>query len=344
METALVEQLRRNTPSIVERWLDGMDARVRQTCAAAQLSSGLLPLILDSLQFEGFWEAGHLAARVGQAAWEEGVSLGLLLEAIFRLRSLIACSLSENADVGTKSPDSEGVHRLVDRFAAECAQAHVQAAAERSAARPGGELALLQAATRAMEQGLMVVDGEGVVRMHNPALARIFGCKGSLPGLKIADALGEGAASAVEELIAKARRGGGRAEGALCAGGATLAAHVREMAEFPEGGFLVVLSPQDAAASCGASARRRASRAGAPSFGEAMKRLRLGRGISMRGLAEQVGLARGYVSNVEGGKVVPSFKAIARICDVLDPGGENDLLNLGVAYRLPEEIRHRLAL
>jgi transcriptional regulator with XRE-family HTH domain len=79
-------------------------------------------------------------------------------------------------------------------------------------------------------------------------------------------------------------------------------------------------------------------------FGSRMKELRRNRKITLRSLAERLGFARGYISNIENGKTVPSFTAISAISKVLDPSGSGSLILLGMIERLPQEVREVLIL
>ncbi|MFH1421972.1 MAG: helix-turn-helix transcriptional regulator, partial [Planctomycetota bacterium] len=78
------------------------------------------------------------------------------------------------------------------------------------------------------------------------------------------------------------------------------------------------------------------------SFGSKMKLLRRNSKITLRALAEQLGFARGYVSNIENGKTIPSFNAAMAISRILDPDGKGDLILLSMIERLPQEARNIL--
>jgi transcriptional regulator with XRE-family HTH domain len=77
-------------------------------------------------------------------------------------------------------------------------------------------------------------------------------------------------------------------------------------------------------------------------FGSRMKELRRNQKITLRSLAERLGFARGYISNIENGKTSPSFTAISAISKVLDPSGGSSLILLGMIERLPQEVREIL--
>lgn len=59
-----------------------------------------------------------------------------------------------------------------------------------------------------------------------------------------------------------------------------------------------------------------------------LKALRLSNGFSQEHLAKLTGVAQGYISDLEGGKKMPSVEVLERLCDSL--GGSADYL-LGVA-------------
>lgn len=77
-------------------------------------------------------------------------------------------------------------------------------------------------------------------------------------------------------------------------------------------------------------------------FGLRMKELRRSQKITLHSLAARLGFARGYISNIENGKTIPSFTAISAISKVLDPGGSRSLILLGMIERLPQEVREIL--
>lgn len=60
-------------------------------------------------------------------------------------------------------------------------------------------------------------------------------------------------------------------------------------------------------------------------FGILVKKLRLGKKLSILTFAEQVGICRNYVSQIESGDKLPSFETLLLIAKVLDVT-PNDLL------------------
>jgi len=77
-------------------------------------------------------------------------------------------------------------------------------------------------------------------------------------------------------------------------------------------------------------------------FGSRMKELRRGQKVTLRSLAARLGFARGYISNIENGKTVPSFSAITAIARALDPDCSGGLVLLGIIERLPPQVREIL--
>lgn len=61
------------------------------------------------------------------------------------------------------------------------------------------------------------------------------------------------------------------------------------------------------------------------SFGKIVRKLRIERKLSISTFAEQVGICRNYVSQIESGDKLPSFETLLLICNVLDVT-PNDLL------------------
>lgn len=78
-------------------------------------------------------------------------------------------------------------------------------------------------------------------------------------------------------------------------------------------------------------------------FGERVRELRHGKGLTLRELAEQVGVGFTYLSRVENGRLnfgdYPSNALIHRLADALG-GDEEELLVL--AERVPDRIRQRV--
>jgi DNA-binding XRE family transcriptional regulator len=239
MDVRLLELLRKKSTDILKEWKKRLPEEAHEarsdSSAMRDLANTLLPLLLDSLQFPGFNELGHLADRIGRTAWSEEIPVKKILDLVFRLRLVIEKSLpSRNRPAGRDSGTRE-LHSQIDIFAATCAEAYVQACTQGAAAPPAGHADTASALSTAIRN---------------------------------------------------------------CGNG--------------------------------------------PAFGALMKRLRKDKGVSMRSLAEELGMARGYVSNIENGKAIPSFKAIVKICELLDPGGEGGLMILGIVQRLPEQVREKL--
>ena len=77
-------------------------------------------------------------------------------------------------------------------------------------------------------------------------------------------------------------------------------------------------------------------------FNELLRRLRKERGYTLVALAEELGISRGYLHNIEGGRVVPAYGLIERIASLLDPEGREGLFLSGVVARIPPECRAHL--
>jgi len=77
-------------------------------------------------------------------------------------------------------------------------------------------------------------------------------------------------------------------------------------------------------------------------FNELLRRLRKERGYTLVALAEELGISRGYLHNIEGGRVVPAYGLIERIASLLDPEGREGLFLSGVVARIPPECRAQL--
>lgn len=78
-------------------------------------------------------------------------------------------------------------------------------------------------------------------------------------------------------------------------------------------------------------------------FGQKVRELRQGKGLSLRGLAPLVGVGYAYLSKVETGRLdfgdYPSEALIHKLADVLK-GDEEELLLL--AQKVPERIKQRV--
>jgi transcriptional regulator with XRE-family HTH domain len=78
-------------------------------------------------------------------------------------------------------------------------------------------------------------------------------------------------------------------------------------------------------------------------FGQKVRELRQGKGLSLRGLAPLVGVGYAYLSKVETGRLdfgdYPSEALIHKLADVLE-GDEDELLLL--AQKVPERIKQRV--
>ncbi len=79
------------------------------------------------------------------------------------------------------------------------------------------------------------------------------------------------------------------------------------------------------------------------SFGKRVRQLRKAKGLTLRGLASQVGVGFTYLSRVETGNMTcgeyPSEALIHRLAEALD-GDETELLLL--AEKIPEPVRKRV--
>ena len=79
------------------------------------------------------------------------------------------------------------------------------------------------------------------------------------------------------------------------------------------------------------------------SFGKRLRQLRKGKGLTLRGLASQVGVGFTYLSRVETGNMTcgeyPSEALIHRLAETLD-GDEDELLLL--AKKIPVPVRKRI--
>lgn len=78
-------------------------------------------------------------------------------------------------------------------------------------------------------------------------------------------------------------------------------------------------------------------------FNLLLRRLRKERGYTLVALAEELGISRGYLHNIESGRVVPAYGLIERIAALLDADGREGLLLSGVVARIPPECRAHLA-
>jgi transcriptional regulator with XRE-family HTH domain len=78
-------------------------------------------------------------------------------------------------------------------------------------------------------------------------------------------------------------------------------------------------------------------------FGDRIRELRTGKGLSQRALGAQVGVSCAYVSKIENGKLdfgdFPSRALIGRLAAALDADEEELLL---LAKKIPEPIRRRV--
>jgi transcriptional regulator with XRE-family HTH domain len=73
-------------------------------------------------------------------------------------------------------------------------------------------------------------------------------------------------------------------------------------------------------------------------FGQAIRRIRTHKKMTLASLAEQAGTCKGYLSGVENGKCSPPFvKLTVRICTVLDMNPEG-LLLLSEVAKAPDEV------
>jgi len=77
-------------------------------------------------------------------------------------------------------------------------------------------------------------------------------------------------------------------------------------------------------------------------FGKLLSRVRKSREMHVTELARKSNLARGYVSIVESGRIIPSFNAMISLSQILDPDGKENLFLAGVISRIPPEMRHLL--
>lgn len=78
-------------------------------------------------------------------------------------------------------------------------------------------------------------------------------------------------------------------------------------------------------------------------FGQRVRSLRLEKGLTLRGLAEKVGVGFTYISKVENGKLdfadYPGYALIVKLAKALD-ADEDELLILG--EKIPDKIRRRV--
>jgi|GEM_PF-2860312 len=77
-------------------------------------------------------------------------------------------------------------------------------------------------------------------------------------------------------------------------------------------------------------------------FHQMLRRLRKEQGYTLIALAERLGIARGYLHNIERGKVVPSYELIEKTVALLDPEGKNGLFLSGAVAKIP--LRYRALL
>ena len=345
MDTGLLDRLRKKAPALLSKWLScKANEPVRKSRSLRELGTGLLPLLLDSLQFEGFAELEHLAARTGETAWHEGLELSVILESVFSLRLLLRDLLTKKnmpAD-----GNCEEIDREIDRFASVCARAYVKACTRGAAAQSREHADQLQAAFDALVNAVMIVDTDLRLHLYNTAFGEMLALPsaGRAVGGTFGEIAGDETASALRSLLDAAITGTGRVRGVLNLRQGPALTSVVRLTGTREPLLLVEMSlqaagPPDATRALG---RMIQAHGDGPAFGKLVKEMRKEDGISMRLLAQKLGMARGYVSNIENGKAVPSFKAIVRICELLDPEGEKGLLTLGIVERLPRDIRIKL--
>lgn len=348
MDAKLLEQLRGATPALLEKWQAGFggDPPGAQGFGRAmrELGTGLLPLLLDSLQFEGFAELDHFAARAGETAWTEGVQLGAVLASAFHLRSVLGEFISRKNRSAAASSGLSEIDREIDCFAAACAQAYVQSCARGAASQSQRQAGQLRAAIDALDCAVTIVDEGLRVRAYNAAFGELFELSAGAEGRSLGEVADEETATVMRKLIDEAASSADRAGGVLETRKGLARASAVGLTVEGEALFLIEVKAQTAGHADAASVLRQLLMAhgGGAVFGKLMKELRKESGISMRSLAERLGMARGYISNIESGKALPSFNAIVQICELLDPEGEEGLLVLGIVQRLPDEVRKKL--
>ncbi len=344
MDVKLLEQMRRSGSNLLGKWKREVSSEVTgHANTLRELGKSLFALLLDSLQFEGFAELEHLAYRAGRTAWNEKIGLGTLLRTIFLMRDVLENFL--NRKTGASLVSNE-LSREIDRFAATCAREYVLLCEDATGAIFLENLAGLRAAFGALDLAVMVVDSELTVHAASSVLkGLVFGGRAA-EGHKLAEVAASETVAALRDLL-KAESlpegGEGCATGVVPLESGTADASITRVGS-SSGALFVVELHLEASGPCTLSALRNALACwrGAAVFGNMMKQLRREKGVSMRALAEKLGMARGYLSNIENGKAMPSFNAITQIADILDPDGRSGLIVLGLVQRLPENVREKL--
>lgn len=346
MDARLLGKLRKQAPSMLAKWLPDAGADSRQGSRALRdLGTGLLPLVLDSLQFEGFSELDHLASRVGETGWSEGITLGAILGSVFGLRLILEEFLSTKSMAAGAGCGQREVDKQIDHFACVCAQAYVQSCARGAAAQSHEQVKQLRGALDALSHAVVIVDGELRVQVHNAQLPEMLACARSIEGRRLDEIADKETVSVLRGLVDTAAANRHRVAQTVYRKEGAVMTSVVPLSGFSPALFLVELDVPAENRVDAARALRQVlvAHGDGPVFGQLMKELRKEQGLSMRSLAEQLGMARGYVSNIENGKAVPSFKAIVKICELLDPEVERGLMAVGIVQRLPSEVREKLA-
>ncbi|MCX7703207.1 MAG: helix-turn-helix transcriptional regulator [Planctomycetota bacterium] len=78
-------------------------------------------------------------------------------------------------------------------------------------------------------------------------------------------------------------------------------------------------------------------------FCHLLRRLRKQQGHTLVALAEKLSIARGYLHNIERGKVIPSYALMEKAATLLDPDGKEGLFLSGVVAKIPLQYRNCLA-